>query len=293
MYINYLLCKKAIKQSTIARKARAIKSLLKHGIDVNDPDMVVRFLNESPWANGSKDIAIDAYRDFLKMLGFSNVHLPKFKIEDKYPFIPLESEIDSIVSSTRVKMSSFLRLLKDTAARPLEAWRLKWIDIDITNRNVTISPAKYSYPRKLRISEQTLNMLLSMPRKNQYVFSVNARFEEELEHFTRNYQKVRNRLANKLQNPRLRQISLRTFRHWKATTEYAKTKDIIHVKELLGHKSISNTMKYVHIANVMTDNEDNYTCKTAKNVAEASELVQSGFEYVTEIDNVKLFRKRK
>jgi len=38
---------------------------------------------------------------------------------------------------------------------------------------------------------------------------------------------------------------------------------------------------------------DQFTVKVASNVKEASKLIESGFEYATEIDGVKLFRKRK
>jgi hypothetical protein len=40
---------------------------------------------------------------------------------------------------------------------------------------------------------------------------------------------------------------------------------------------------------------DEYVCKTAKTIAieEAAQLIEAGFEYVTEINNIKLFRKRK
>jgi len=38
---------------------------------------------------------------------------------------------------------------------------------------------------------------------------------------------------------------------------------------------------------------DDYVCKVAKSLTEASQLIEAGFEYVTEMDNVKLFRKRK
>jgi hypothetical protein len=38
---------------------------------------------------------------------------------------------------------------------------------------------------------------------------------------------------------------------------------------------------------------DEYCCKVAKTVDEASQLVEAGYEYVTEIDGSKLFRKRK
>ncbi|MEM2387230.1 MAG: hypothetical protein QXO50_04360, partial [Candidatus Bathyarchaeia archaeon] len=41
----------------------------------------------------------------------------------------------------------FLRLLMDTAARPIEIWRLKWADVDPQNSCITITPAKYSQPK--------------------------------------------------------------------------------------------------------------------------------------------------
>jgi len=54
-------------------------------------------------------------------------------------------------------------------------------------------------------------------------------------------------MAKKLENPRLRSINLKTFRHWKATCEYHKTKDILHVKQLLGHVNIMNTLVYTYL----------------------------------------------
>jgi len=263
---------------------------------LSNPDDVVKFLNVCSWASGTKDIAIHAYRDYLDMLGLTTIQLPKIRREDKLPFIPLENELDATISYARCKTCSFLRVLKDTAVRPVEAWRLKWLDIDIVNRCVTITPAKYSRSRVLKISEQTLNMLLSLPRKNEYVFSVSGkteRFTDELEHFTRNYNKMRRRVAKKLQNPRIKLISLKTFRHWKATMEYIRTKDILHVKEMLGHVNINNTLKYIHLANAITQQNDEFVCKVAQSVNDAKELIESGFDYVTDINGLKLFKKRK
>jgi hypothetical protein len=34
-----------------------------------------------------------------------------------------------------------------------------------------------------------------------------------------------------------------------------------------------------------------YLCKVADNVKEATQLIEAGYEYVCEMDNVKLFRK--
>jgi len=38
---------------------------------------------------------------------------------------------------------------------------------------------------------------------------------------------------------------------------------------------------------------EDFVCKTARTLEEASTLIEAGFEYVTELDGVKLFRKRK
>jgi integrase len=86
------------------------------------------------------------------------------------------------------------------------------------------------------------------------------------------------------------QISFHTFRHWKATMEYHKTKDILHVMQLLGHKNIKNTLVYTQLINFK---DDEYTAKVAKNEKEICELIESGFEYVCDYNNFKIFRKRK
>jgi integrase len=164
------------------------------------------------------------------------------------------------------------------------------------NRCLTITPAKYSHPRKLKIAEQTLNLLSALPKENQFVFSPSGdkeRFADELEHFAINFVKLRTRVADKLKNPRLNMISMKTFRHWKATMEYVRTKDILHVKEMLGHVNIQNTLKYIHLANAVSNLEDEYVCKIGKSVEECRELIESGFEFVTDYEDFKLFKKRK
>lgn len=73
--------------------------------------------------------------------------------------------------------------------------------------------------------------------------------------------------------------------------EYHRTKDILYVMRLLGHKSIKNTLVYTQLIDFPENDE--FVCKVAKNVQEASQLIESGFEYVCAINEEKLFRKRK
>ncbi len=86
-------------------------------------------------------------------------------------------------------------------------------------------------------------------------------------------------------------IHFHTLRHWKATDEYRKTRDILHVMQLLGHRSINNTLIYIQLSNV--GQGDDYVCKVAKTLQEATQLIEGGYEYVTDMDGYKLFRKRK
>jgi len=60
--------------------------------------------------------------------------------------------------------------------------------------------------------------------------------------------------------------------------------------QLLGHKNIRNTLVYTHLVSFESDE---WTCKVAKTIDDAKSLIEDGFEYITDVENVKLFRKRK
>jgi hypothetical protein len=74
--------------------------------------------------------------------------------------------------------------------------------------------------------------------------------------------------------------------------EYHRTKDILYVKELLGHKNIQNTLVYTHLVNF---EDDEFHTAVADSTEKACKLVEAGFEYVTGEynDGGKIFRKRK
>jgi site-specific recombinase XerD len=102
---------------------------------------------------------------------------------------------------------------------------------------------------------------------------------------------TRNQLAEKLNQPEFKNIPMRNLRHYFATMKYDQTKDILLVKQLLGHKKLETTMFYVQL--IVHDNEEEYTVKTATNIKEATDLLEHGFTYIQEIDGIRLYRKRK
>jgi len=78
--------------------------------------------------------------------------------------------------------------------------------------------------------------------------------------------------------------------------EYHRTKDILSVKKILGHKSIQNTLVYIDLeSNLFTRSNEEFTVKVASNTEEACKLIEVGFEYGTGAynDGGKIFRIRK
>ena len=91
----------------------------------------------------------------------------------------------------------------------------------------------------------------------------------------------------------LLKIRLYDLRHWFATTIYLKTRDIFYVKYALGHRDIQSTLVYMHIAKGLVNYSDEYTVNVATSIDECTKLLEIGFEYVTDFEGKKLFRKRK
>jgi hypothetical protein len=72
--------------------------------------------------------------------------------------------------------------------------------------------------------------------------------------------------------------------------EYHKTRDILHVMNLLGHRNIESTLVYTQL---MSFESDEYHSAVARTVEEARKLLEEGFEYICQKDDLMLFRKRK
>ena len=279
------LKKQGFKDTTIRTYQRYLKTLTGRGANLLDPESVKGTIANQKWSENTRALAIHAYSKFLEIMG-GTWKPPKHRHVRTLPFIPLESEIDQLISGANKKTATFLQLLKETAMRSGEAWRLKWTDIDIKNGTITLNePEKYGKPRMFKISSTLLAMLQSLSKNSDFIF------EGKLSVFRKTFRKYRSRMTAKLKNPRFKKITFHTFRHWKATTEYHKTKDILHIMEMLGHRDIKTTLIYTQL---VTFESDEYNSSTAQTTKEASQLVEAGFEYIcTTPQDVMLFRKRK
>jgi integrase len=215
--------------------------------------------------------------------------MPTYTRQDKPIKIPTQEKLQMLIASTGPILSAKLQISKETGIRPIELHNLKVKDIDLEKRLIYPTTAKHGASRTLKISNSLRDALQNHISRNK--LNLNDKlFKGDATHYGNNYREMRNRLANKLHDPSLRTIRLYDFRHYFATTLYAKTRDILLVKQQMGHKQINTTMIYTQLLNL---NDDEWTCKTATNITDATTLIEAGFEYIAQKDETILFRKRK
>ena len=65
------------------------------------------------------------------------------------------------------------------------------------------------------------------------------------------------------------------------------------VKEFLGHKKLDITLLYIQIEQALFhEGSDEFTVKVARTPDEVKALLEVGFEYVCQKDELRFFRKR-
>jgi len=237
---------------------------------------------------------LQAYKSYAKWkkIDLSSIDLPKFKRQTEQPYVPKESQLDQLIAGAGWKIGAFLQLLKETGARTVEAASLKWSDIDLQSRTVTIrNPAKNGMPRQIHVSEKCIEMLGRQPRKSdsEYVFGKNP--ESIRKRMRANFHWARGYIAAKTANKDLKKIHLHTFRHFFATKLYLQTRDIRYVQKKMGHRSITSTIIYEN--SEPNQEVETYTVKAVTTREEAEKLIALGYEfhYRTQ-DGVDLFRKK-
>ncbi|RLI46722.1 hypothetical protein DRO69_02465 [Candidatus Bathyarchaeota archaeon] len=188
--------------------------------------------------------------------------------------MPTEEEIDQLIAGSGKKLSTFLQLLKETGMRYGEAIRLEWINVDFKAKVVRVKAEKGSHSRILPISSMLIAMLNNLPKTSLRIWPGMLRSMKF------NLEVTRARFARKLGNPRLKRISFHSLRHWKGTMEYHKTKDIIHIQWLLGHRDVKSTMLYINIENAIYfhGQPEEFHVKVAHSLDEACKLLEVGFE---------------
>ena len=287
-----LLQNKGKTHETIRTYVGSLSTLANKGADLLNPQQVEEIIaKQENWSIRAKRNYTDWYARFVKFLHIE-WEKPNYKAPEKVPFIPLESEINQLISGCPRKTSIALQIAKETAARKGEIAKFKWTDIDFQANKISINePEKGSNCGIYAVSSALAARILSLPKSSERVFGQGVYVADSLENMLIT---ARKRLALSFCNPRLLRIHFHTLRHWSITNYAHRVKDPFLVQQFARHKDMKCTMRYVHLESIIYQKSENddWTVRAAKTAEEAMELLKVGFDYVTDVDGIKLFRKR-
>jgi integrase len=281
--------KRGIADSTIAHRVFRLNVMVNRGANLDNPDSFLTVLMTEGFTDASKFHYVQAYLSYTKAFKIA-FEKPHINYEPKEQYTPKPHEVTTLIQNMGKEQATLLATLADTGARIGELARLLWKEIDPVGKVVFINhPEKGSKARKITVSEQTIAMLMSMPKKYEpNIFNPNKRTLQST------FARSRNRIAKKLSMPNLLNIHHHSFRRYYADQTYKKTRfNVRKVQARLGHKRLSSTEKYF---GTFDDDACTYETARAYTVDEAEELRRLGYDlYDTGIDEqgrtVKLYSR--
>jgi integrase len=147
--------------------------------------------------------------------------------------------------------------------RPDEVSKIVLRDIDLQNGLLTVRTSKLGAERTIKLKECAHENLRTYVQRNN-ITGLNVPLFSKPSILRDQWNTYRKRAFLNFRDAELLKIRLYDLRHWFATTEYLKVRDLLHVKYLLGHRNIETTMIYVHLAQGLINRSEDYSCKAAK-----------------------------
>jgi len=181
------------------------------------------------------------------------------------PEIAFASLFRECKASKNPLLYQLVSLLLNTGMRPQEAVLLRWRQVLIDEQVIDLTKTK-TEPRRVPLSIECLELLATIPRQPDtdlvFLSEELAKKDKPVRFFRRAFEQACVRA--KINQPKRRDVSkkkaellvgdttasvtLYTLRHSAATYMLMQGVDIRTVADILGHKNISQTMKYTHLA---------------------------------------------
>ena len=129
----------------------------------------------------------------------------------------------------------------NTGMRRGEILSLKWEQVDLRHGYISLDDTKSGEGRQIPMNQTLIETFSEMPRgfESKYVFS--NRNGDALTDIKRSFNTA-------LRKAEIHNATFHTLRHTAASHLVMNGVDLTSVKELLGHKSLSMTMRYSHLA---------------------------------------------
>lgn len=193
-------------------------------------------------------------KNYHKMVG-DPIELPFIKLGEKLPYVFDENDIKSIFdATTNIKFLCILHIGFYASLRASEVANLDDSDIDIFNKTIRVRSGKNDRDALLYINDTCINTL-KLYLKRRPPLEIDRRHPLFYSHMNKRYD--RKAIYNIFRRCKAKAGVTKPggvhvfFRHSSATLLLKRGCDLLTVKELLRHKNITTTERYLHL----TDSE--------------------------------------
>lgn len=261
-YKQYIQKEHLVNDLTLSKYVFRLRWLAnKIGVDLFDPEDFKTKLAFDPElsikSNCNKNSICKAYTSFVKKyLHMEDVKIPQFEYKTPEYNLPQTQHMEMLYAALSFQMQVFCFVLMATAARPIEALRIEWKDIDFARKTIAINkPAKHGRTRTIPMRGRfvkVIDMLSELKTRQINIATCQNRKQRNLNLvFTysnvdtagQNFRRARASAAKRLGIPELKNITFYSNRHWRAVLERYLKGNSDAVANLLGE----NSDKYVKV----------------------------------------------
>jgi integrase len=267
---------------------KSLTYIRKHA-PLTHPEAVKAFIASLNVTTGYKKNLCTAYNQYCNFTQ-TEWNKPRYEQEARNIALAPKEKLLMIIAEAGKQLGIRLQMSMETGLRPIELCRLKVKDIDLDHKTVNPTTAKGGNPRTIPL---TANLTAKLQERiatknlnpNDFLFGYMTS-----DQYGCAYRKVRDRLAKKLNDPTIKRIRLYDYRHYFCTKKLYDLNNPFIVMVLMGHKKLQTTQRYMHLINYGDEENIVAGATTAK---EATHLIETGFQYVTTIEGIQLFKRRK
>jgi integrase len=245
-------------------------------------------------SNNWKSKLCTAYGWYCKVHKIEWNDRPTYKADAKSIQPPSHETVRMFITGTRGALSLKIQISGETGLRPIEITGEKGIkvkDFHTEQSTITSVNTKRCDPRPpLKISDEL------KVRLQDYINSKGLRPDESIfksapETYAKDFRRAKKRLANEFKNPTIQAMKLYDIRHYYVTKLCKKIQNSEIVRQIVGHKNLNTTQRYMHIA--VSENTEWLTEQT-QDRKRAEELTIQDFQYCfTTPDGWMQFKKAK
>jgi integrase len=151
-------------------------------------------------------------------------------------------ECQRLIECCNPRLKPIVIMALNTGMRKSEILNLTWNDIDMNHDLILLKDTKNGERREININKTLKTVLLSLPRRidGGHVFYDPCTDSP--------YKSVKRSFSTVLKKAKIEDFHFHDLRHTFASHLVMSGVDITTVKELLGHKSLSMTLRYVNLA---------------------------------------------